>query len=95
MNANKYIDVIQRKAMRGVQTAFPDGRDIFEQDLVPCHVAKKVKKVLKKKQIKVLDCPVSSPDLKPVENLGFIIINWLSIENCTNLTKLTEAVFAV
>ena len=49
MNANKYIDVIQRKAMRGVQTAFPDGRDIFEQDLVPCHVAKKVKKVSQEK----------------------------------------------
>ena len=53
-----------------MQTAFPGGRGIFEQDLAPCYVAKKVKKVSQKKQIKVLHCPVSSPDLKPVESLG-------------------------
>ena len=70
MNPKKNINVIQHKVMREVQTAFPGGRGIFEQDLTPCHVAKKVKKVSKKKQIKVLDCPVSSPDLKPVESLG-------------------------
>ena len=70
MNPNKNIDVIQCKVMREVQTAFPGGRGIFEQDLAPYHVAKKVKKVSQKKQIKVLHCPVSSPDLKPVESLG-------------------------
>ena len=36
-----------------MQTAFPGGRGIFEQDLAPCHVAKKVKKVSKKKQFAI------------------------------------------
>ena len=49
MNPNSNIDVIQRKVMRDVQTAFPGGRDIFEQDLAPCHIAKKVKKVSQEK----------------------------------------------
>ena len=29
-----------------MQTAFPDGGVIFQQDLAPCHVAKNVKKML-------------------------------------------------
>ena len=74
--------------MRDEQTTFPGGRGIFEQDLTLCHVAKKVKKVSQKKQIKVLDFPVSSPDLKPVDSLGDIIMNWLSFKDCTDLTKL-------
>ena len=95
MNADKYIDVIQRKVMRDMQTAFPGGGGIFQQDLDPCYAAKKVKKVFQKKQIKVLDCLVSSLDLKPVENLGIMIINWLSFKDYTNLTKLIKAVFSV
>ena len=48
MNPNKNMDVIQRKVMREVQTAFPGGRGIFEQDLASCHAAKIVKKVSQK-----------------------------------------------
>ena len=32
-----------------MQTAYPGGRGIFEQDLAPCHIAKKVKKVSQEK----------------------------------------------
>ena len=49
MNPNNNIDVIQRNVMRDMQTAFPGGRGIFEQDLAPCHIAKKVKKVSQEK----------------------------------------------
>ena len=53
-----------------MQTAFLGGRGIFEQDLAPCDIAKKVKKCLKKNQTKVLDCPVSSTRLKTSREFG-------------------------
>ena len=95
MNADKYIDVIQHKVVRDMQTAFPDGRGIFQQDLAPCHAAKKVKKVFQENQIKVLEWPGNSPDLNPIENLWAIIKNQLRSKDCSNLTRLIEAVIAI
>ncbi len=37
--------------------------------VTPKHTAKATKKWLKKKHIKVLECPSQSPDLNPIENL--------------------------
>ena len=47
-NADKYIEVIQGKVVRDMERAFPNGGGIFQQDLAPCHTAKKVKSFLKK-----------------------------------------------
>ena len=55
MNADKYIDVVNHKVMRDMQIAFPNGGGIFQLDLVPCHSAKKVQKVLQENGIKVLE----------------------------------------
>ena len=41
MNADKYIEVIQCKVVKGMKKAFPNGGEIFQQDLAPCHTAKK------------------------------------------------------
>jgi len=95
MNADKYIDVIQHKVMRNMQAAFLDGRGFFQQDLAPCHAAKKVKKVFEENQIKVLEWTGNSPDLNPIGNLWAIIKNRLRSKDCTNLTKLIEAVIAI
>ena len=65
MNADKYIEVIQRKVVRDVKRAFPNGGGIFQQDLAPCNAAKKGKKVFEENQIKVLDWPGNSSDLNP------------------------------
>ena len=46
MNAGKNIRVIQRKVVKDLERAFPSGGGIFQQDLAPCHTAKKVKKFL-------------------------------------------------
>ena len=48
MNANKYIEVIQRKVVRDMKRAFSNGGGIFQHDLAPCHTAKKRKNFLKK-----------------------------------------------
>ena len=46
-----------------MQTAFPDGEGIFQRDLIPCHAVKKMKKVFREIQIKILERPGNSPDL--------------------------------
>ena len=55
MNVDKYIKVIQRKVMRDMERVFPNGRGIFQQDLAPCHTAKKVQNTFEENYIKVLD----------------------------------------
>ncbi len=42
---------------------------IFQQDLAPAHAAKSTKSWLNDHGVGVLDWPVNSPDLNPIENL--------------------------
>ena len=95
MNADKFVDVIHHKGLRDKKTAFPDSEGIFQQDLVPCHAAKKVKKVFEVNQTKILEWPRNSPDLHPIENLRAIIKNRLRSKKWTTLTKLIEADIAI
>ena len=53
-----------------MQTAFPDVGGIFQQDLSPRHAAKKVEKLFLETQIKVLECPGCSLELKPIKIFG-------------------------
>ena len=41
LNADKYIELIQRKVVRDMKREFPNGGEIFQQDLAPYHTAKK------------------------------------------------------
>ena len=95
MNAGKYTDVIQRKVVKDLERAFPSGGGIFQQDLAPCHTAKKVKKIFADNDIKVLEWPGNSPDLNPIENLWSIVKRRLLKMDCTTKTKLIAAIIAV
>ena len=48
MNADKYIEVIQREVVKDIERAFPNEGRIFLQDLAPCHTAKVKKFALPK-----------------------------------------------
>ena len=76
-----------------MQTAFPGGGGIFQQNLSLCHTAKKVKKVLQENQIKDLEWTGNSPHLKPIENLWVAIKNRLRSKDSTKLTEPIEAGF--
>ena len=41
MNADKYIEAIQCKVVKDMKRASPNKGGIFQQDLAPCHTAKK------------------------------------------------------
>ena len=91
----KYIDAIRRKVVRDMQTAFPDGEVIFQQDMAPCHAAKKVKKVFQENQIKILEWPANSPHVNQMENFSAINKNRLRSKDCFNFTKLIPDVIAI
>ncbi len=44
---------------------------IFQQDLAHAHTAKSTKSWLNDHGVGVLDWPTNSPDLNPIENLGY------------------------
>ncbi len=50
---------------------FKDADFIFQQDLAPAHTAKSTKSWLNDHGAGVLDWPANSPDLNPIENLGY------------------------
>ena len=92
MNADKYIEVIQCKVVKGMKRAFPNGGGIFQQDLAPCHTAKKIKTTFEKNHIKVLKWPGNSPSLNPIENLWTRVKIGLLKRDCTSKTKLIDAI---
>ena len=91
MNTDEYIEVSQRKVVKDMERAFPNGGGIFQQDLASCHTAKKVKTILKENRIKVLDWPGNSFSLNPIENLWSTVKTRLLKRDCTTKTKLIDA----
>ena len=47
---------------------------IFQQDNTAIHNTSVTKEYLLKPKIRLLDCPVCSPDLNPIENLWRLIV---------------------
>ena len=78
-----------------MERAFPNRGGIFQQDLAPCHTAKKVKKFFEENHIKVLDWPGNLPNLNPIENLWSIVKNRLLKRDCTTQMKLINAIIDV
>jgi transposase len=95
MNADRYIDVVNNNIQKDMKEAFTGGNGIFQQDLAPCHRAKKVRKLFREKNIRLLDWPGNSPDLNPIENLWSIVKAELLKRDCTTEAKLTRSVIDI
>ena len=46
----------------------PNGEEVFQQGLAPCHTAKLDKRISEENHIKIIDWPESSPALNLSEN---------------------------
>ena len=43
LRSDEYINILQTRVITQLQDLFPEGNGVFQQDLAPCHTAKKVK----------------------------------------------------
>ena len=85
INSEKYLDVLTKKVIPEMARKFPEGSEIFQQDLVPSHTSRKVKNFINFKNISVLDWPGNSPDLNLIENRWNIIKLCLQRRDCTTV----------
>ena len=67
MNSAYYSKLIRRTVSCDMQRAFPEGEEVFQQDLAPCHTSKQVKKVFKA-AINILNWPGNSLDFNQIQN---------------------------
>ena len=95
MNADKYIKVVHDKIKEDMMDAFPANNGIFQQDLAPCHRAKKVTRSFAKNKIEVLFWPGNSPDLNPIENLWSIVKSEQKKRDSGTKDKLTQVVIDI
>ena len=70
VNSEVYIDILNDKLKHFMCVA---GTNIFQQDNVPCHKARRVIKWLADNDIELLDWLGNAPDINPIENLWSII----------------------
>jgi hypothetical protein len=93
MNAEKYVDVLQRRMLPQTSEWFGDGQWVFMQDGAPCHTAKRSKEFLASQGVTVLDWPGNSPDMNPIETLWAIMKSRMqSMTITTNQQIITELI---
>lgn len=94
LNAPAYINIIKDHLPLCLITKF--GRNhcdwYYQQDNAPCHRATRTINWLKKKKIKLLEWPPSSPDLNPIESLWSVVDRELEKLTITSTGQLKEAI---
>ncbi|GFX54205.1 transposable element Tcb1 transposase [Trichonephila clavipes] len=91
VKAMDYIEILQNKLLPTVRDLFGNQSWIFTDDNAPCHRAKVVQKWLKDHTVNIMNWPRQSPDLNPIDNLGFKIGYEISKKKPSNKRELIEA----
>ena len=91
MNAVKYQQVMETRAIPQMAEWFPNGNGIFMHNAAPCHTAKLVKEYLANQNQAILPWPANSPDINPIENMWAIIKRKIKKNSITTKQQLTAA----
>ncbi len=83
MNANMYCDILKQRLGR---------RAVFQHDNDPKHTSKTTTALLKKLRVKVMDWPILSPDLNPIEHLWGILRRKVEESKVSNIHQLRDVV---
>ena len=95
MNADRYIEVVQRKVVKDMERPFPNEGGIFYARLGSLPYYKKSEKTFEKIHMNVLHWPGNSPSLNPIENFWSIAKTRLLKRDGTTKTKLIDAIIDV
>ena len=87
VNAQIYKNIVQDHVVPIIQNSGFD-RATFMQDNAPCHKAKVVMSYLSEQDFEIMDWPLQSPDLNPIENLWNILGVKVMERNPTNTEDL-------
>jgi len=87
MRSQQYIDILSKHLLPHLKK-----KDVFQQDLAPCHTSKVCKAFFEKKKLVVLDWAGNLPDVNPIENLWSIMKLRLSKMDCTTKAKVISNV---
>ncbi len=73
MNAKRYIKVLEQHMLPSRRRLFQGKPCVFQQDNAKPHTAAITTEWLHRRRVRVLNWPVYSPDLSPIENIWCII----------------------
>ena len=90
MNRTLYCDVVQQELTQSMGKLPNKSAYTFQQDLVPQHTSKLVQEKMAKLKLNVLEWPVKSPDLNPIEMLCSILDKKLAAKPIYSITKLRQ-----
>ena len=83
MNSDKYKDILENYLLQILSDSDSWVGRVFQQDLAPCHISKKMQTFFVQTSITLLDWPTNSPDLNAIGNLWAIIKRNLSKYDCS------------
>ena len=73
MNLDKYKDILANYLLPILSNSDSQARRVFQQDLLPYHISKKMQTFFVQTSITLLDWPGNSPDLNPIKNLMTVL----------------------
>ncbi len=85
-------EMLEHFMLPSADQLFKDADFIFQQDLAPAHTANSIKSWLNDHGVGVLDCPVNSPDLNPIDSLWGIVKRKMRNKRPTNADELKATV---